>query len=204
MGEKGLLKNIRFYNTITNKVLTESSTKFISYQDPKGDASPPFPEYTSGHSGFSSAAAELLKRWTKSDSFDGSIVLNARQSGFERGRQPLRHLNLSWKTFSEAASNAGQSRIYGGIHFDDGNIEGLKLGRKIGVKVFMKAFPKWNRIRRSMARELRPRFGLRGYRSSRNKSGCNKSRRNKSRHYKSGHYESRHYKSRRLSVIHQK
>jgi len=45
---------------------------------------------------------------------------------------------LNWATFSDAAEEAGVSRIYGGIHFDFGNVEGLKVGRKVGKAVYEK------------------------------------------------------------------
>jgi hypothetical protein len=42
----------------TQKILAED---FITYQNPNGNPSPPFPEYTSGHSAFSAAGASILK-----------------------------------------------------------------------------------------------------------------------------------------------
>jgi len=38
----------------------------------------------------------------------------------------------SFNSFSEAADEAGISRIYGGIHFQSGNEDGLTLGRAVG------------------------------------------------------------------------
>ncbi|MGD1702225.1 hypothetical protein, partial [Dapis sp. BLCC M229] len=46
----------------------------VGYQTPGGDPSPPFAEYVSGHSTFSSAAAEILQRFTGSDDFGGSVT----------------------------------------------------------------------------------------------------------------------------------
>ncbi len=143
LGEMGILGKIRFYDPSVSRVVQKPATQFVTYQDPKSDPSPPFPEYTSGHSGFSSAAAEVLKRWTGSDRFGAGIFLNPRESRFEPGRQPTRRVHRSWKTFSAAADDAGMSRIFGGIHFDDGNIEGLKLGRRVGKRAFQKAYRLW-------------------------------------------------------------
>jgi hypothetical protein len=56
---------------------------------------------------------------------------------------PSRDLTLRWATFSEAAEQAGLSRIYGGIHFDNANTAGLDLGRKVGAQVFDKAQAYW-------------------------------------------------------------
>ena len=42
---------------------------------------PPFPEYISGHSIFSAAGAEILKRFTGSDNFGNSVTIQAGHSG---------------------------------------------------------------------------------------------------------------------------
>ncbi|MEM9164129.1 MAG: vanadium-dependent haloperoxidase, partial [Cyanobacteria bacterium P01_F01_bin.4] len=117
---------------------------FLTYQTPGSDPSPPCPEYTSGHSAFSAAAAEVLNLYTGSDDFvlgDGTLGLSVSFSPgisrFEPGVTPANDtLELSWLTFSEAADEAGISRIYGGIHFDDGDLNGRQLGRQIGEEVF--------------------------------------------------------------------
>ncbi len=41
-----------------------------------------------------------------------------------------------WESLSEAAEEAGQSRIYGGIHWQYDNQEGLAAGRAIADFVF--------------------------------------------------------------------
>lgn len=112
------------------------ASEFDSYQDPKADASPPFAEYTSGHSAFSTAGAEILERFSGSDDFSASVTFQPGTSRFEAGRTPSEPLTLSWNTFSEAADESGLSRIYGGIHFTDGDVEGRSLGRKVGEKVW--------------------------------------------------------------------
>jgi len=103
---------------------------------------PPFPEYTSGHSAFSAAGGEVLKRYTGSDAFGGTYTQPAATLRADN-KLPTQTITLTWPTFTEAANEAGQSRIYGGIHFDDGNIAGLELGRKIGAQTFVKAKSYW-------------------------------------------------------------
>jgi len=100
---------------------------------------PPFAEYTSGHSTFSAASAEILKLFTGSDNFGASAMLAVGSSKIEPGLTPSTEITLSWATFSEAATEAGLSRLLGGIHFMDGNLEGQKMGRKIGALVWRKA-----------------------------------------------------------------
>lgn len=97
---------------------------------------PPFAEYVSGHSAFSSSAAEVLKRYTGSDVFGSSVTIPAGSSRVEPGLVPAHDLVLSWPTFSAASDEAGVSRRYGGIHFQDGDIEARTLGRKIGAQAY--------------------------------------------------------------------
>jgi hypothetical protein len=111
---------------------------WMPYQVPTF-VTPPFSEYVSGHSTFSAAAAEVLRRFTGSDDFGHSITLPAGWSKIEPGLTPARPVTLSWATFSDAADEAGMSRLYGGIHFRQGDLEGRALGRKVGAVVWQKA-----------------------------------------------------------------
>lgn len=85
---------------------------------------PPFPEYTSGHSTFSGAAAAVLAR-----------VFERDQVPFAVGSDDLPGVTRSFSRFSEAAWESGLSRIYGGIHFMSANIYGLACGAQIGTEV---------------------------------------------------------------------
>jgi hypothetical protein len=105
---------------------------------------PPFPEYISGHSTFSAAGAEILKRFSGSDLFGASYTAGAGSSKFEPGLVPAADVTLSWQTFSEAADEAGISRRYGGIHFESGDQVGRVLGRQVAAQVWDKAQSYWN------------------------------------------------------------
>ena len=98
---------------------------------------PPFSEYTSGHSAFSMAAATVLKSFTGSDKFGGAFI----QSLSLAAEPDLSEFPvvLEWPSFTEAAIEAGESRMFGGIHFHEGNAEGLDLGRKVGELAWTKA-----------------------------------------------------------------
>jgi len=111
------------------------ATEFVTYQTPNADFSPPFAEYTSGHSAFSAAGAEVLQQYTGSDDFGGSILIYPGESRFESGVTPTDTVTLEWDTFTEAADEAGISRLYGGIHFEEGDLNGRKLGREVGNAV---------------------------------------------------------------------
>jgi hypothetical protein len=100
---------------------------------------PPFPEYSSGHSTFSAAGAEILKLFTESDDFGASVTFPAGSSKFESGAVPATDVTLQWATFSEAANQAGLSRRYGGIHFEQGDLDGRSAGRRVARQAWAKA-----------------------------------------------------------------
>jgi hypothetical protein len=100
---------------------------------------PPFPEYLSGHSTFSAAAAMLLKAAIGSDTFGMSVTIPAGSSRIEPGAVPAAPVTLSWKSFTEAADQAGISREYGGIHFNDGDFEARQAGEDVGLQAWSKA-----------------------------------------------------------------
>jgi hypothetical protein len=105
---------------------------------------PSFPEYLSGHSTFSAAAAMLLKAATGSDTFGMSVTIAAGSSNIEPRTDtqpgvPAAPVTLSWKSFTAAADQAGISREYGGIHFNDGDFEARQAGEDVGLVVWGKA-----------------------------------------------------------------
>jgi hypothetical protein len=48
----------------------------------------------------------------------------------------LPNVERCYESFSEAAKEAGRSRIYGGIHYEFDNVFGLASGRDLGEYVF--------------------------------------------------------------------
>ena len=82
---------------------------------------PAFPSYISGHSTFSSAAATAL------DSIFGHHF-SFTDSGDPTENVVPRH----FRSFDQAAQEAGMSRIYGGIHFMSDNVYGLQVGNEVG------------------------------------------------------------------------
>lgn len=122
---------------------------------------PPFPEYVSGHSTFSASAAEVLTRFSgKSTYFDGNTVLTTdddhdgqpdrmgefraqiESNTFEKTPSSL--IVLRWNTFQDAANEAGISRLYGGIHFQDADLRAREMGKKIGSNAFSYASALWS------------------------------------------------------------
>jgi hypothetical protein len=97
-----------------------------------GDASwtpllgtPPHPSYTSGHSTFSASAAELLALYFGTDSVN-----------FCSASESANAATRCFTSFTEAAMEAGMSRIYGGIHFQFDNQAGLAAGKQIAQLAF--------------------------------------------------------------------
>jgi hypothetical protein len=85
---------------------------------------PPFPEYPSGHSAQSGAMSVVMSEIFGS-SFAFTDITNGSNFGGPR----------SFDSFEEAAQEAAVSRLYGGIHFETGNMAGLAMGNIIGNNV---------------------------------------------------------------------
>lgn len=100
---------------------------------------PPFPEYVSGHSTFSSAAAEVLRSFTGSDAFGFTVFVPAGSLKAEPGIAPTEDVTMVLDTFTEAAEQAGMSRRYGGIHFEEGDLRARQMGRNCGALAWSKA-----------------------------------------------------------------
>ena len=56
---------------------------------------------------------------------------------FERG--PSVEVRLQWATYFDAADQAGQSRVNGGIHIRPDDFVGRRLGNEVGLLAFAKA-----------------------------------------------------------------
>jgi hypothetical protein len=102
--------------------------QWFPYQ-PSTFPTPPFAEYSSGHSNFSAAGAEILRLHTGSERFGGSVTIARGSSRVEPGLVPARDVTLTWPTFADAAAEAGMSRRYGGIHFAQGDLDARVTGR---------------------------------------------------------------------------
>jgi hypothetical protein len=115
---------------------------WFPYQ-PSTFPTPPFPEYSSGHSSFSAAGAEILRLFTHSDRFGASATFPAGSSKIEPQAVPASDLTLAWATFSDAANQAGISRRYGGIHFEQGDLDARATGRVAAQQMWEKAQQYW-------------------------------------------------------------
>src|ERR1043166_6262071 len=105
-----------FWRPVTAIAFAEPQLNWMSFI-----VTPPFPDYTSGHSTFSAAAATLLPL------FFGTEALP-----FTTGSDFLPGVLRSFSTCMYAAEEAAASRIYGGIHFRSASEDGLQAGSSIG------------------------------------------------------------------------
>jgi hypothetical protein len=105
--------------TAINKVLDQRWRPLLQ--------TPPFPEYTSGHSVISRASAIVLTDYFGED-FD---FIDTSEIYF--GLPPR-----SFDSFLQAAEEAAISRLYGGIHFRDAIEEGVVQGERIGKYILGK------------------------------------------------------------------
>ena len=125
---------IACWDTKWNTLVVRPETLINQYLDdewlPKLQT-PPFPEYTSGHSVISKASAIVLTKIYGEDfSFDDSTEI--------KYGLPVRSFN----SFEHAADEAAISRLYGGIHYrmavEHGVIQGDKVGRYISQNLISK------------------------------------------------------------------
>lgn len=91
---------------------------------------PPFPEYTSGHSVASSAASVMLT------ALFGDNFAFVDDTELEFGLSPR-----SFRSFFHAAQEASISRLYGGIHYRPAIENGVSQGRQVGEWVLQKLLP---------------------------------------------------------------
>jgi hypothetical protein len=113
--------------------LIRPETVINSYVDEKWRPllqTPPFPEYTSGHSVISTSAAIVLENIFGSEfSFHDNTEVSY--------GLPVRF----FKSFREAANEAAISRLYGGIHYrsaiEEGQIQGELVGRMVLKKLVL-------------------------------------------------------------------
>jgi PAP2 superfamily len=105
-----------FWRPVTAIAFAEPELNWMSFI-----VTPPFPDYTSGHSTFSAAAATVLP-----------LFYGTEDLPFTTGSDFLPGVYRSFSTCFDAAEEAGVSRIYGGIHFRSASEDGLQAGISIG------------------------------------------------------------------------
>lgn len=87
-------------------------------------STPPFPEYTSGHSVQTGAAAAIMSHY-----FGDNYAFTDRT---HVQRTDINGSPREFSSFSELADEAAFSRLYGGIHFRAAILDGVEQGKQIG------------------------------------------------------------------------
>jgi len=105
-----------FWRPVTAINFAEPELNWMSFI-----VTPPFPDYVSGHSTFSGAAATVL-----------ALFYGTEDLPFTIGSDFLPGVYRSFPTCLDAAEEAAVSRLYGGIHFRSANEDGLQAGIGIG------------------------------------------------------------------------
>lgn len=143
------LQSVKLYN---NEIV--DNDVWVPYQE-STFVTPPFPDFVSGHSTFSSVGSQILTQFFGTNIiptkmlFDPSIFrilspllndmdekcnlcqINIFPKSSAIDATPSTGICLSWNTWDEMAQEAGKSRLYGGIHYESSNQGGLALGRRI-------------------------------------------------------------------------
>ncbi len=91
---------------------------------------PPFPEYSSGHSVVSGAASEIL-----------TFIFGDNFSFADDTEVPYGLPVREFSSFYAAANEAAISRLYGGIHYRAAVDEGLQQGKRLGKHIVQKMQP---------------------------------------------------------------
>jgi hypothetical protein len=159
-----MIRELDYGHTITSWQGSISGDVWLPYQE-LDFVTPPFPDFVSGHSTFSSTCSRLLSYILETDVISLknptitnnivnylSPVLTNSSVNFCMNDvfiypdtskvqttpyiPPLSGVLLNWTNWSDMAKDSGRSRIYGGIHVESSNQAGLFLGRKIGDKLW--------------------------------------------------------------------
>jgi hypothetical protein len=115
------------------------AVEWVPYQLPTF-VTPAFQGFTSGHSTFSRAAAEVLVGFTGNEYVPGGLDEWTTKPGelkVEVG--PSTDVTLQWATYYDAADMAGQSRLYGGIHIAADDFNGRVTGSACGKEAWARA-----------------------------------------------------------------
>lgn len=158
------IRQYEYANEINQDWNTKSLGQYwLPYQE-LNFVTPPFPDFVSGHSTFSSSSAKVFSYLFGTDTINlrnpvinngilqylspvlqNSIsnlklndvyILNG-SSTIQTGLAPDRTINLNWSSWKDMAESSGSSRIYGGIHVESSNQSGLYLGSLIGHSIWL-------------------------------------------------------------------
>jgi hypothetical protein len=117
--EEKFFSNMTRPITVINKYIDETWEPFLQ--------TPPFPEYTSGHSVISSAAAEVMTAL-----YGDNFAFN------DSTEVPYGRSIRKFNSFRQAAGECSISRLYGGIHYRSTLNTSIEQGKKVGKWVLLR------------------------------------------------------------------
>lgn len=116
-----------FWRPVTAAIRTDDGNDQTE-PDPQWESmlpAPSFPDYVSGHSTFTAAGGEVLRRWFGRDDLPFSITSDT-----------VKGVTRSYTNLSSVVAEIGHSRIWGGIHFPSADLDGQALGKQVGDWAF--------------------------------------------------------------------
>ncbi len=130
---------IRPETTIKQRIHKMSNPELVNERDADWLAlifTPDFPAYTSGHSAFSGVSARMIANFIGTD----RVSFSAKAPDLVNWPKQLTDVRRSWTSLWQAAEENGMSRIYGGVHWNADNDEGLRAGRNLADYIYRNAF----------------------------------------------------------------
>lgn len=94
------------------------------------------PEYPSGSTGFCEAHAQASRLFFASDTLGWQVPVAAGSSLIEPGITPANDLLLTWESWTDFASDCGESRFWSGVHFNDAIDNMRPVARDIGTAAY--------------------------------------------------------------------
>ena len=104
-------------------------------------ATPPYPDYTCGLTSASGANIEVLRRYFRSNDIGWGFTFNAPPVPLPAPLLPLpaKPITRVFASLHEAAAEAVDARVFGGMHFREGCVKGITQGKQVGRFVFQHA-----------------------------------------------------------------
>ncbi len=104
-------------------------------------ATPPYPDYTCGLTTASGANLEVLRRYFRTDDIAWGFTFNAPPVPLPAplAALPAKPITRVFASLRDAAAEAVDARVFGGMHFREGCAKGITQGEQVGRFVFQHA-----------------------------------------------------------------
>lgn len=108
---------------------TESDATWLPFL-----VTPPYPDYVCGLTTASGAGTEVLRRYFGTDDVGYALMFNAPGVTLPAplAALPPKAITRGFTSLSEAAAESASARVFAGIHFRSGCVQGVRQGAKVG------------------------------------------------------------------------